>query len=358
MLLPMMANAFAGVAVVDGIKYFIVTNYQTAEVRANSYTGDIVIPETIEYDGVTCHVTSIGNGAFSGCSSLTTVSIPSSVTSIGDWAFGGCSSLTSITIPENVTSINYCIFYGCSGLTSVSIPSSVTSIEEWAFYDCSSLTSVVIPESVTSIFNNAFENCLNLTTINLPEGLDSISSSTFSNCKSLTSITIPSSVTRINHAAFDGCSSLTSVKVNIETPLPIDCNPFPNRANVTLYVPAGSKALYEAAEYWSQFSNIVEMPKCATPTITYVNGKVRFACETEDVEYVPTMTCELKHPLNGNEMEIGGTFTISVYATKDGYSNSDVATITITMGKMGDLDGDGQLSVTDVTSLVNAILGK
>jgi len=86
--------------------------------------------------------TIIGDGAFSGCTGLTSVTIPASVTIIGDGAFSGCTGLTSITIPNSVTSIGEWAFSDCTGLTSVTIPGSVTSIEESAFYLCGSLTSV------------------------------------------------------------------------------------------------------------------------------------------------------------------------------------------------------------------------
>jgi GH24 family phage-related lysozyme (muramidase) len=112
-------------------------------------------------------VTTIGDGAFSDCSSLTNVTIPSSVTSVGYYAFAYCSNLTSVIIPYSVTSIRDYVFWGCSSLTSVTIPSSVSSIGGWAFYGCSSLTSVTIPSSVTSIGNNAFADCSSLTSVTL-----------------------------------------------------------------------------------------------------------------------------------------------------------------------------------------------
>jgi len=105
---------------------------------------------------ISSSVTTIGERAFYGCSSLTSITIPSSVTTIGEHAFNGCSSLTSITIPSSVTSIGNYAFVYCSGLTSITIPSSVTTIGECAFYDCSSLTSITIPSSVTTIGRNAF----------------------------------------------------------------------------------------------------------------------------------------------------------------------------------------------------------
>ncbi len=103
--------------------------------------------------------------AFSGCSSLTSITIPDSVTSIDYYAFEGCRSLTSITIPDSVTSIGGWAFEGCRGLTSVTIPDSVTSIGGWAFSYCSSLTSITIPDGVTSIGYSAFYGCNDLKTV-------------------------------------------------------------------------------------------------------------------------------------------------------------------------------------------------
>ena len=107
----------------------------------------------------------IAGGAFSGCSSLTSITIPNSVTSIGGWAFYKCSSLTSVIIPNSVTSIGYSAFKSCSSLTSVTIGNSVTSIGEETFRYCSSLTSITIPNSVTSIGNYAFSYCRSLTSV-------------------------------------------------------------------------------------------------------------------------------------------------------------------------------------------------
>ncbi|MDB4391605.1 leucine-rich repeat protein, partial [Akkermansiaceae bacterium] len=229
-------------------------------------TGELVIPDTI--GGVP--VTSIGNYAFNGCTSLTSVTIGNGVTSIGDYAFNGCTSLTSITIPDGVTSIgngafsnctslttievgaenvnysdvngvlfnkektllhtypagktgdNYTIpdsvtsigrrvFYNCTSLTSITIGNGVTSIGDFAFNGCSSLTSITIPDSVTSLGESAFWGCTSLTSITIGDGVTSISEFTFYNCISLTSITIPDSVTSIGINAFLDCTNLTSI---------------------------------------------------------------------------------------------------------------------------------------------------
>ena len=158
-------------------------------------------------------MTSIGDYAFSYCSSLTSITIPNSVTSIGSSAFQYCSSLTSVTIPNSVTSIGDCTFSDCSSLTSITIPNSVTSIGYNAFAECSSLTSITIPNSVTSIGYAAFAECSSLTSITIPNSVTSIDNSTFYGCSSLTSITIPNSVTSIGGSAFSYCSSLTSVTI-------------------------------------------------------------------------------------------------------------------------------------------------
>lgn len=112
-----------------------------------------------------------------------TITIPESVTSIGRGAFSGCSSLTSITIPEGVTGIESSTFAGCSYLTAINIPESVTSIGSSAFYGCNSLNSITIPQSVTSIGNSAFYGCSNLNSITIPNSVTSIGNKTFYMCK-------------------------------------------------------------------------------------------------------------------------------------------------------------------------------
>jgi hypothetical protein len=131
-------------------------------------------------------VTKIGNYAFNFCTSLTSITIPSSVTSIGNYAFSDCTSLKSITIPNSVTSIGSHAFSNCKSLTSITIPDSVTSIDDSAFYYCKSLKSITIPSSVTSIGKWAFYNCKSLKSITIPSSVTSIGEYAFAYCKSLT----------------------------------------------------------------------------------------------------------------------------------------------------------------------------
>ena len=184
--------------------------------ETETYIGDIVIPETVEYNGNIYNVVGIGYSAFEFCSSLTSITIPESVTSIGGFAFTHCSGLTSITIPEGVTSIEDNVFGGCSGLTCVTIPEGVTSIGESAFSWCSSLTSITIPEGVTSIGDWAFYGCRGLTSIIIPKSVTSIGNGAFDGCSGLTSINIPKSVTSIGNGIFRECSSLHEITVDDE----------------------------------------------------------------------------------------------------------------------------------------------
>ena len=158
-------------------------------------------------------VTSIGDLAFKDCSSLTSLTIPSSVTSIGSSAFSGCSGLTSLTIPSSVTEISSGAFSGCSGLTSLTIPSSVTEIDHSAFSGCSGLTSLTIPSSVTRIGQSAFEGCSGLTSLTISSSVTEICDYVFKGCSGLTSLTIPSSVTSIGYKVFSGCSGLASLTI-------------------------------------------------------------------------------------------------------------------------------------------------
>ena len=158
-------------------------------------------------------VTSIGDGAFSMCESLTNIKIPKSVTNIGYSAFLGCKSLSSINIPNSVTNIGYSAFSECRSLTNINIPNSVTSIGDWAFSSCSSLTSINIPNSVTNIGNHAFESCKSLVKINIPDSVTNIGDYAFESCKSLVKINIPDSVTNIGECAFLRCESLTKINI-------------------------------------------------------------------------------------------------------------------------------------------------
>ncbi|MBQ2122614.1 MAG: leucine-rich repeat domain-containing protein [Bacteroidaceae bacterium] len=215
--IPLFAEDFE----VDGIYYNITSEEdKTVEVTTGSYkySGVVTIPESVTNDGSTYSVTSIGDNAFSVCSSLTSVVIGNNVTSIGEKAFSNTYQLTSVVIGNSVTTIGVDAFWNCSGLTSVEIPNSVTSIEHNAFSGCSSLTSVEIGNNVTCISPSAFRNCSSLTSVEIPNSVTSIGDDAFSWCYSLTSVVIGNNVTSISTSAFYGCYGLTSIYIAADNP--------------------------------------------------------------------------------------------------------------------------------------------
>ncbi len=207
----------------SGDYQYIVLEDNTAEIT--KYIGKakaLTVKDTL--DGLT--VTSIGDEAFSWCSSLTSISLPDSLTSIGDGAFARCSSLTSISLPDSAQHMGSNPFAYCEKLNTVSVspdhpffatidgvlfekqskklvwypmsknndtyavPNGIREIGDLAFSSCSSLTSISLPDSVTSIGDEAFSGCFSLTSISLPDSLTSIGDDAFSNCPNLT-LTVP-----------------------------------------------------------------------------------------------------------------------------------------------------------------------
>ena len=236
--LPSLAHDFE----VDGVFYNKTSDNTVAVTFAGNsynsswdeYIGDVVIPSSVNYNGINYDVTSIGDNAFTYC-----------------------SSLTSVVIGNSVTSIGYAAFYDCDSLTDVVIGNSVTSIGIWTFGYCKSLTSIEIPDSVTNIGSSAFACCWYLTSIEIPNSVTSIGEGAFYKCSGLTSVEIGNSVTSIGYEAFSCCYSLTEIKCWATTPPTIHYDTFSNYS-ADLYVPIGCKAAYEVANYWKNF-NIIEI---------------------------------------------------------------------------------------------------
>ena len=218
--------------------YYDITSSTTVSVTNNedmeqTYSGEVVIPETVNHGNNSYTVTAVGK-AFIGCSALTSVTLPNSITSIGDFAFAS-SGLSSISIPDNVASIGFSAFENssihsivipdnvknigdrafcsCSWLTSVTLPNSITSIGYGVFSGCHLLTSLTIPYSVTSIGESAFSGCTQLVSLSIPDNVESIGDYAFQSCQNLSSITFGNGVTYIGKNAFYGCYKLTSVVI-------------------------------------------------------------------------------------------------------------------------------------------------
>ena len=219
-------------------------------------------------------VTSIGDLAFEGCSSLTSVTIPNTVITIGGWAFYGCNSLKTVTIPDSVTEIEYYAFRGCTSLESITIPDSVTDIGKSAFYYCSNLKSVTFGSCVRKIEMEAFAGCSSLTSVTIPDSVLKIGEAAFCNCSSLKSVTIGNGSAAsietgpfsIEYAAFANCRSLTSVYCKATTPPSLDDDVFKYynsndssfyNIGCKIYVPTESVNAYKSATNWSDYANYI-----------------------------------------------------------------------------------------------------
>ena len=216
--------------------------------------------EQIETVTIGAGVTSVGKNAFLGCTALTAVTLPSSVTTIGAFAFVGCKALTGITIPSGVQTIKESVFFSCTALTSVTLPEGLQTIGASAFLGCS-LTNVTLPNSVTTMGESAFSSCTALTNVTLSDKLTTIGKSAFKGCSQLKNVTIPNSVTTIGNGAFAQCTALKNVNVFWDTPLTISADAFSGIEldKVKLYVPAGKKGAYQAANVWKGF-DVQEIP--------------------------------------------------------------------------------------------------
>ena len=279
-LLALCVSAVANAYEIGGIYYDISGTTATVTRGEGSYSGNVTIPETINYNGSTYSVTEIGENAFLGCSGLTSITIPNSVTEIRYGAFWGCKGLTSVTIPNSVTSIGSTAFYCCEGLTSITIPNSVTEIGNQAFDICSGLESIIveagntrydsrdncnaiietssntliagckntiIPNNVTSIGHFAFEGCTGLTSVTIPNSVTWIGDYAFSGCLGLTSITIPNSVTEIGGGAFRECTGLTSISIP-NSVTEIGFNPFGSCSGLESIIVEAGNTKYDSRD--------------------------------------------------------------------------------------------------------------
>ncbi|MBR0047766.1 MAG: leucine-rich repeat protein [Prevotella sp.] len=204
-------------AKIDGIFYNLSGGEAqvTREKAPGTYTGRVVIPELVTYEGKEYKVTSIGEGAFYACSNdFASVVIPNTITSIGDHAFYRCEGLTSINVPNSVTVMGRGAFLDCSKLTTISLSNSLETIGEQCFESCGKLSSVTMPNTVKSLGKNAFYRCYELTSVVMSNSISAIRSGTFRECSKLASINIPSSVTEIEETAFYQCNNLSEVYIS------------------------------------------------------------------------------------------------------------------------------------------------
>ena len=226
-----------------------------------SYSGKYTIPSGVEL---------IAGGAFSYCTELTTLEIPSSVNKIGEARpFYGCSNLTAINVVKDnntfcsengvVYSKDKTILVACpNGKTgNYSVPSGVTTIGSYAFGACKKLKNVILPSTLTLIESDAFFNSTALTTINIPNSVTAIGKYAFAYCESMTSVTIGTGVKTIDEYAFYSCIALSSITCRAITPPVCSADNVFSQVDKTipLYVPKNSVEVYIRTDVWKLFKN-------------------------------------------------------------------------------------------------------
>ena len=252
-----------------------------------STSGIVTIPATI--DGYS--VVAIADGAFKQINNLQQVIIPEGVKTLGEQAFYYSSNISAIELPASVTGIGYVAFGGCTnaktirvaegnkvydsrndcnaiihtssnqlvlGCANTVIPEDVTSLGTLAFCDSRELKTIKLPAGLTSIGGWGLAGT-QLTTVEIPEQVTYLGYMAFKSCKQLISINLPASMKGISSYAFLDCPNLSSIHSYIAEPFTIPDDAFETYETTTLYVPAGTKALYEATDGWKNFKNIVEM---------------------------------------------------------------------------------------------------
>lgn len=204
---------------------------------------------------------SIDDNAFSECSGITSVEIPSSIISIGSGAFYGCYNINDSLISlNNVATIGDKAFYGCSKIKNITLSKNLTTISAYVFYECSGLTSIEIPNSVTSIGNNAFNGCSGISnSIKVPNSVTIIGDYAFNKCNNVKDFYVGDGVTNIGKCAFANCDKMENfycyayhypkTKDDVFKDSYIDY--------VTLYVPKDVVNQYKAVEPWKNFKEIV-----------------------------------------------------------------------------------------------------
>ncbi|MBQ2414250.1 MAG: leucine-rich repeat protein [Rikenellaceae bacterium] len=258
-------NVFGGVLVSNTYENGVgvmVFDRAITEVGQNAFSGKSKLTNIELPDGII----SMGYHAFSRCTALTRIVIPNSVTTMNMYVFSGCSKLGTVTLSENLSIIDVGLFENCTSLTHITIPNNVTYIGNpnstsniGAFDGCSSLQSVIIGSGVKTISWNSFKKCSSLTNIVIPDNVTLISFSAFENCTALESVVIGSGVKTIGADVFRYCYALNNITCSRTTPPSIKPSTFSTiGSSPKIYVPAGSGEAYKAAQYWSDYADIIE----------------------------------------------------------------------------------------------------
>lgn len=366
--------------------------------RATSYT----IPSD---------VTMIYYSAFQEDYDLEAVTIPSSVTSIRTSAFSSCLSLQSIVLPPNLGNMDAGVFENCRELKSVTLSTGYNKVPEWAFSYCTSLESIVMPDCIRTIAYGAFEECSNLRTVTLNQGLKTIEETAFSKCYSLEEVTIPRNVSSIQESAFYRCTGLQAIHVDPDNAYYCDVDGVLYNKNKTILmtysygnpresydilpttqtiskrafdccytikhinIPPSVSSIGEQAFMYCTSLTSINIPDGVTTLPTFV---LAYCTSLKEVTIPASVTS-----ISSWALENGSLMTVNCLATTPPSAASAFGTATYRDGTLlvpsasveayraangwskfnnikgisvGDADGDGVLSVTDATSIIDYII--
>lgn len=357
----------------------------------------VVLPNSIKI---------IGTRAFSsygwGVDSLEEINFPEGLEGIGDLAFSNRKSLKEIILPNSLTSLGVEAFSNCYSANKIIIGSGITHLSFEVFANCSSLSSLRIPPNITSMYSNCLKNCTGMDSLifcdgDIPVTLHSIYSGRasvkylylgrslgyYTNEPSMCPFYLDPVLEVSFGSNYSDKKNLVTETPNIQrisshnsSPSPID--EFPTRvyANLPLYVPVGTKVIYENTEGWNKFFNIIEDPSlgtggdvkiCEAPTIHFSNKRLFIESNTVGAKCHTTISCADVKESTSNEISLDAIYDISAYADADGYVKSETVTaklywVSATLNPQminfikSDVNSDGEVNIADINYVINQIL--
>ena len=342
----------------NNINYWIYMLENRAEVTGCSPDATTLnIPATVTHEGKAYPVTAIQAKAFWGNKKLASITINNSVQRIGEEAFKDCSALTTVTLPESLDSIGQQAFTN-TGLTSVKVPNAAKMGKE-IFYWCTKLTDISFADNLTALPERIFQNCVSLTDIVIPSQITTIGDFAFANCSTIKSVTLSAGVKTLGKYAFYDV-------FDKDDELVAEGNTLPEASENTFDEDAYKDALLKTTdtevankEPWKNFANVEgsSSEQCATPTIEYGGGKLKFTCETPGATIISKITIDDTSENSTNEVDLSKNYIVTAYAKKDGLRRSVTVTKTFQFTN-GDVNLDGKIDIADIMMLVNRITGK
>ena len=303
-------------------------------------------------------VPTVDRAAFKGCSAITQLTLAEGLETMGSEALAGCTSLTAVEIPSTMSRLENSLFASCSGLKSVTIPASVESIGNGTFNGCTSLAQVTLPERLTAIGSNAFNGCTSLQTLPLPAALVSIGASAFAGCTRLETVVLPPALTSMGEQAYEGCSSLRTLALT-GTLSKIPGQAFAQCSALTaVTIPDGIVEVGVNAFYKCIYLNTITM------------GKDVALLESGAFDNNPRVKTIICRAMTPPLMEHTNTYMRSVYknatlyvpaASVDAYKHTGIWSWFLNIAGLpdptsGDVNGDGEVNIADVNTLVAAII--